>query len=82
MDRRQASAQQAVADEFIISLNIVVLRLDSEAPPIRNRLKNIDTIFHPVEFLMGLPKSKSNNKSRKLNIIIEALATDQATCTQ
>ena len=52
---------------------------DYEAPPIKLRLRDIETIVLPTELFEGLPKSKSKNKTRRLKVISEALATEKAT---
>jgi hypothetical protein len=52
---------------------------DYEAPPIKLRLRDIETIVLPTELFDGLQKSKSKNKARRLKVISEALATEKAT---
>ena len=56
-----------------------IFRKDYVPPPIRKRLKDIETIVLPNELFEGLPKSTSKNKSRRLKVISEALATEKAT---
>lgn len=56
-----------------------IFRKDYVPPPIKKRLKDIETIVLPNELFEGLPKSTSKNKSRRLKVISEALATEKAT---
>ena len=49
------------------------------APPIKTRLRDIETIVLPTELFEGLPKSTSKNKVRRLKVISEALATEKST---
>jgi hypothetical protein len=50
---------------------------DYEAPPIRKRLQDIETIILPDELFQGLPKSKSKVKARRLKIMSEAFAAEK-----
>jgi hypothetical protein len=52
---------------------------DYVAPPIKMRLRDIETIVLPTELFEGLPKSTSKNKVRRLKVISEALATEKST---
>ena len=58
--------------------NNEIFRKDYVPPPIRQRLQDIETIVLPNELFDDLPKSTSKNKSRKLKVISEALATEKA----
>ena len=55
-----------------------IFKKDYVAPSIRKRLRDIETIVLPDK-LLGLPKSTSKNKSRRLTVISQALATEKAT---
>ena len=52
---------------------------DYVAPPIRMRLRDIETIILPTELFEGLLKSTSKNNVRRLKVISEALATEKST---
>ena len=47
-------------------------------PPIRKRLRDIETIVLPNELFEGLPKSTSKVKARRLKIMSEAFAAEKA----
>lgn len=51
-----------------------IFRKDYEAPPVRKRRQDIETIVLPNEIFEGLPKSKSKVKARRLKIMSEAFA--------
>ena len=51
---------------------------DYVAPPIRRRLKDIETIVLPNELFDNLPKSVSKVKARRLKIMSEAFAAEKA----
>lgn len=55
-----------------------IFRKDYVAPPIRKRLRDIETIVLPNELFEGLPKSTSKVKARRLKIVSEALAAEKA----
>ena len=55
-----------------------IFNKDYEAPPIRKRLQDIETIILPDELFQGLPKSKSKVKARRLKIMSEAFAAEKA----
>jgi hypothetical protein len=52
---------------------------DYVAPPIKTRLRDIETIVLPTELFVGLPKSTSKNKVRRQKVISEALASEKST---
>ena len=56
-----------------------MFKKDYVAPSIRKKLQDIATIVLPDKLFVGLPKSKSKNKSRRLTVISQALATEKAT---
>ena len=58
--------------------NDEIFNKDYEAPPIRKRLQDIETIILPDELFQGLPKSKSKVKARRLKIMSEAFAAEKA----
>lgn len=55
-----------------------IFKKDYVAPPIRKRLKDIETIILPNELFEGLPKTKSKLKARRLKITSEAFAAEKA----
>ena len=55
-----------------------IFNKDYEAPPIRKRVQDIETIILPDELFQDLPKSKSKVKARRLNIMSEAFAAEKA----
>ena len=55
-----------------------IFRKDYVPPPIRKRLRDIETIVLPNELFEGLPKSTSKVKARRLKIMSEAFAAEKA----
>ena len=55
-----------------------IFRKDYVAPPVRKRLRDIETIVLPNELFEGLPKSSSKLKKRRLKIMSEAFAAEKA----
>jgi len=55
-----------------------IFNKDYQAPPIRKRLQDIETIMLPNELFEGLPKTKSKLKARRLKIVSEAFASEKA----
>lgn len=58
--------------------NNEIFKKDYVPPPIRKRLKDIETIVLPTELFEGLPKSTSKVKARRLKIMSEAFAAEKA----
>ena len=54
-----------------------IFRKDYMAPPIRKRLRDIETIALTDELFEGLPKSTSKLKSRRLKITSKAFAAEK-----
>lgn len=48
------------------------------APPIRKRLKDIETIVLPSHLFEDMPVSKSKAKARRLKVVSEAFASEKA----
>jgi hypothetical protein len=48
------------------------------APPIRKRLRDVETIVLPAEVFEGLPPTTSKLKARRLKIMSEAFAAEKA----
>ena len=55
-----------------------IFKKDYVAPPIRKRLKDIETIVLPNEIFEGLPQSTRNVKARRMKITSEAFAAEKA----
>ena len=55
-----------------------IFNKDYVPPPIRKRMKDIETIVLRNELFEGLPLSTSKNKSRRLKIVSEAFAAEKA----
>ena len=55
-----------------------IFKKDYVPPPIRKRMKDIETIVLRNELFEGLPLSTSKNKSRRLKIVSEAFAAEKA----
>ena len=55
-----------------------IFRKDYVAPPVRKRLKDIETIILPNQLFENLPKSTSKVKARRLKIMSEAFAAEKA----
>ena len=51
-----------------------IFKKDYVAPPIRKRLRGIETIILPPELFEGLPKTKSKVKARRMKIFGESFA--------
>ena len=49
-----------------------ILKKDYVAPPIKKRLKDVETIMLPPDLFEGLPPSKSKAKARRLKVVREA----------
>jgi len=56
-----------------------IFKKDYVAPPVKKRLKDVETIVLPQEIFEGLPPSTSKVKSRRLKIMSEAFAVEKAT---
>ena len=57
--------------------NDEIFKKDYVAPPIRKRMKDIETIVLPNELFEGLPKSTSKVKARRLKIVSEPFAAEK-----
>jgi hypothetical protein len=55
-----------------------IFKKDYVAPPIRKRLRDIETITLPNELFEGMPLSTSKVKARRLKIMSEAFAAEKA----
>jgi len=55
-----------------------IFRKDYVAPPVRKRLRDIETIVLPNELFENLPKSTRKLKKRRLKIMSEAFAAEKA----
>ena len=55
-----------------------IFKKDYVAPPIRKRLRDIETIVLPNEIFEGLPQSTSKLKARRMKIMSEAFAAEKA----
>lgn len=55
-----------------------IFKKDYVAPPIRKRLKDIETIVLPNEIFEGLPQSTRKVKARRMKITSEAFAAEKA----
>ena len=55
-----------------------IFKKDYVAPPVRKRLRDIETIVLPNELFENLPKSSSKLKKRRLKIMSEAFAAEKA----
>ena len=58
--------------------NDEIFRKDYVAPPVRKRLRDIETIVLPNDIFEGLPLSTSKVKARRMKIMSEAFATEKA----
>ena len=58
--------------------NDEIFKKDYVAPPIRKRLRDIETIVLPNEIFEGLPQSNSKLKKRRMKIMSEAFAAEKA----
>ena len=54
-----------------------IFNKDYVAPPVRKRLRDIETIVLPNELFEGMPKSTSKVKARRLKIVSEAFAAEK-----
>ena len=54
-----------------------IFKKDYVAPPVRKRLRDIETIVLPNELFEGLPQSTSKVKARRLKIMSEAFAKEK-----
>ena len=59
-----------------------IFRKDYVAPPVRKRMRDIETIVLPNELFTDLPKSTSKVKARRLKIMSEAFAAEKASRLQ
>ena len=55
-----------------------IFKKDHVAPPVRKRMRDIETIELPSHLFEGLPKSQSKVKARRLKILGEAFAQEKA----
>ena len=55
-----------------------IFKKDYVAPPVRKRLRDIETIVLPNELFENLPKSTSKVKARRLKFMSEAFAAEKA----
>jgi hypothetical protein len=55
-----------------------IFKKDYVAPPIRKRLRDVETIVLPAEVFEGLPPTTSKLKARRLKIMSEAFAAEKA----
>ena len=55
-----------------------IFNKDYVAPPIRRRLKDIQTIVLPTEIFEGLPQTQRKVKARRMKITSEAFAAEKA----
>ena len=55
-----------------------IFKKDYVAPPIRKRLRDIETIVLPNDIFDGLPQSTSKVKARRMKIMSEAFAAERA----
>jgi hypothetical protein len=55
-----------------------IFRKDYVAPPIRKRLRDIETIVLPNEIFEGLPHTSRKVKARRMKITSEAFAAEKA----
>jgi hypothetical protein len=54
-----------------------IFRKDYVPPPIRQRLKDMETIVLPDKLFEGMPQSKSKAKRRALKVMSEAFAKEK-----
>ena len=54
-----------------------IFKKDYVAPPIRKRLRDIETIVLPKELFENMPQSMSKVKARRLKIMSEAFAAEK-----
>jgi hypothetical protein len=54
-----------------------IFKKDYVAPPVRKRLRDIETNILPNELFEGLPQSTSKVKARRLKIMSEAFAKEK-----
>jgi hypothetical protein len=55
-----------------------IFNKDYVAPPIRRRLKDIQTIVLPTEIFEGLPQTQRKVKARRMKITSEAFAAEKS----
>ena len=55
-----------------------IFKKDYIAPPVRKRLRDLETIVLPNEIFEGLPQSTSKLKARRMKIMSEAFAAEKA----
>jgi hypothetical protein len=56
-----------------------IFRKDYVAPPVRKRLRDIETIVLPDELFKDMPKSTSKVKARRLKVVSQAFAAEKTT---
>ena len=56
-----------------------IFRKDYVAPPVRKRLKDVETIVLPDELFQNMPKSTSKVKARRLKVVSQAFAAEKTT---
>ena len=57
-----------------------IFRKDYVAPPVRKRLRDVETIVLPDELFQNMPKSTSKVKARRLKVVSQAFAAEKTTC--
>ena len=56
-----------------------IFRKDYVAPPVRKRLRDVETIVLPDELFQNMPKSTSKVKARRLKVVSQAIAAEKTT---
>ena len=56
-----------------------IFRKDYVAPPVRKRLRDVETIVLPDELFQNMPKSTSKVKARRLKVVSQAFAAEKTT---
>ena len=56
-----------------------IFRKDYVAPPVRKRLRVVETIVLPDELFQNMPKSTSKVKARRLKVVSQAFAAEKTT---
>ena len=56
-----------------------IFRKDYVAPPVRKRLRDVETIVLPEELFQNMPKSTSKVKARRLKVVSQAFAAEKTT---
>jgi hypothetical protein len=56
-----------------------IFRKDYVAPPVRKRLRDVETIVLPDELFQNMPKSTSKVKARHLKVVSQAFAAEKTT---